>query len=159
MSQVGSFPGDTIFAIYEAVHFSNPLNSADNASLGSQGSSQASLLTQTFKILKVPKLMRLGRLFKTLEKLEGAANVANILILLLTMVVINHWISCVWFFATKVCHTPSRGNPRGRSTAPAAPESWLRSTCGRARKAGWPIATSSASLGTISTRRPFTSRS
>ena len=32
---------------------------------------------------------------------QGAANIANIIILLVIMVVVNHWISCLWFLCTK----------------------------------------------------------
>ena len=117
---IGSFPGDTIFFIIRQGVVEE----------GRFGNTEAGLLT-LFKILKVPKLMRLGRIFKTLEKLEvrpsarmrpncafgvlsaltallslllpmqGAANIANIVILLIIMVVVNHWISCLWFLMTK----------------------------------------------------------
>ena len=33
--------------------------------------------------------------------MQGAANIANIVILLIIMVVVNHWISCLWFLMTK----------------------------------------------------------
>ena len=87
---IGSFPGDTIFIIYEAAAAGGGENVGDNTQI-----------LNLFKVLKIPKLLRLGRLFKSLEKLEGAANVANIFILLLIMVVTNHWVSCLWYLVTK----------------------------------------------------------
>jgi hypothetical protein len=95
---VGSFPGDTIFLIVGAA--TGTVIGSNSTSGDSGGSGDTAILT-LFKVLKIPKLMRLGRLFKSLEKLEGAANVANIAILLAVMVVLNHWISCFWFFVTK----------------------------------------------------------
>lgn len=107
---VGSFPGDTIWVIAEAI---NPSLAASSAATGNSSSAGAAATTgggngaeaaafaNLFKILKVPKLMRLGRLLKSLEKLDGAANVANIIVLLLIMVVANHWIACLWFLVTK----------------------------------------------------------
>ena len=95
---IGAFPGDSIFAIYQAA--TKTSNGGGSDSDSGFGRAQASILT-LFKVLKVPKIMRLGRVLKSLEKLEGIASVANILILLVIIIFMNHWISCFWFLVAK----------------------------------------------------------
>ena len=52
------------------------------------------------KVLKAPKLLRVGRILKKLEKVEGGTNIGSIVVLCIIMVIMVHWISCVWFLFT-----------------------------------------------------------
>ncbi|KAL1528438.1 hypothetical protein AB1Y20_009785 [Prymnesium parvum] len=78
---IGSFPLDLFLRLF---------NSAGNST---------SFVTLV-KVLKVPKLLRIGRFLKRLEKVEGAANVGGIFVLCIIMVVIVHWLACLWFLIT-----------------------------------------------------------
>eukprot|EP00327_Prymnesium_parvum_P000731 CAMPEP_0182847736 /NCGR_PEP_ID=MMETSP0006_2-20121128/28621_1 /TAXON_ID=97485 /ORGANISM="Prymnesium parvum, Strain Texoma1" /LENGTH=740 /DNA_ID=CAMNT_0024978097 /DNA_START=384 /DNA_END=2606 /DNA_ORIENTATION=- len=74
-----------------------PLDLVLQASSGSAGNTQFVTL---IKVLKVPKLLRIGRFLKKLEKVEGAANIGGIFVLCMIMVVLVHWLACVWFIIT-----------------------------------------------------------
>lgn len=63
---------------------------------GSMGSDLGSM--QIVKILKIPKLLRLGRLLKIVSRLaEGASNVGRIGFLILSLCILCHWFSCIFF--------------------------------------------------------------
>ena len=55
----------------------------------------------------MPKLLRIGRLVKALEKVEGAANIGGIFMLCVVMMVLVHWLSCLWYVITSLDESTS----------------------------------------------------
>ncbi|GAX77256.1 hypothetical protein CEUSTIGMA_g4702.t1 [Chlamydomonas eustigma] len=63
--------------------------------------------TTVLALLKLPRLLRLGRLVRLMEHVKNA-NIFKVVFLLLMMIMISHWLACIWYVMYKFSSfTPS----------------------------------------------------
>ncbi|KAG2430561.1 hypothetical protein HXX76_010080 [Chlamydomonas incerta] len=78
---VGTIPFDSLVI---GVGLVDPNNSSDNSAMAALG------------FLKAPRMLRLGRLLRFLDGFKNA-KVFRIVQLFLAMILISHWLACIWY--------------------------------------------------------------